>query len=92
MGELGNILSGHTTIGLDTNPFIYLFEYHPRYFPCQPCTAIPKTLNTAHLPKRLNRGVGIARDAMGLVTAALYWMALSTISRRTVCRVRQWWV
>lgn len=33
MGELGGILSGHTTIGLDTNPFIYLFEHHPRYFP-----------------------------------------------------------
>lgn len=33
MAGLKPILSEHTTIGLDTNPFIYLFEHHPRYFP-----------------------------------------------------------
>lgn len=33
MAGLKPVLSEHTTIGLDTNPFIYLFEHHPRYFP-----------------------------------------------------------
>lgn len=32
MARLNSVLAGHTTIGLDTNPFIYLFERHPRYF------------------------------------------------------------
>jgi predicted nucleic acid-binding protein len=32
LGGLGNVLTGHATIGLDTNPIIYLFEQHPRYF------------------------------------------------------------
>jgi predicted nucleic acid-binding protein len=33
LAELTPVLSRHTTIGLDTSPFIYLFEHHPRYFP-----------------------------------------------------------
>jgi hypothetical protein len=33
LAGLKPILSEHTTIGLDTNPFIYLFEHHSRYFP-----------------------------------------------------------
>jgi predicted nucleic acid-binding protein len=32
LAGLGTVLTEHSTIGLDTNPFIYLFEYHPRYF------------------------------------------------------------
>ena len=32
MAGLTSELAGHTTIGIDTNPFIYLFEHHPRYF------------------------------------------------------------
>ena len=32
MAELSTLLANHTIIGLDTNPFIYLFERHPRYF------------------------------------------------------------
>ena len=31
MAELAPHLANHTIIGLDTNPFIYLFEGHPRY-------------------------------------------------------------
>ena len=33
MAGLDDGLAGHTIIGLDTNPFIYFFEQHPRYFP-----------------------------------------------------------
>ena len=33
MAELSTDLAKHTIIGLDTNPFIYLFERHPQYFP-----------------------------------------------------------
>ncbi len=33
MEELISDLADHTLIGLDTNPFIYLFEQHPTYFP-----------------------------------------------------------
>lgn len=33
MVDLISALAGHTIIGLDTNPFIYLFERHPTYFP-----------------------------------------------------------
>lgn len=33
MAKLKSVLTKHTIIGLDTNPFIYLFEYHPTYFP-----------------------------------------------------------
>lgn len=33
MAELKTILAEHTVIGLDTSPFIYLFEKHPTYFP-----------------------------------------------------------
>lgn len=33
MAGLGAVLTEHLTIGLDTNPFIYLFEHHPRYYP-----------------------------------------------------------
>ena len=31
MAKLASHLANHTIIGLDTNPFIYLFEGHPRY-------------------------------------------------------------
>jgi predicted nucleic acid-binding protein len=33
LGTLAAALAAHTLIGLDTNPFIYLWERHPRYFP-----------------------------------------------------------
>ena len=33
MAELRPVLAGHTIIGLDTNPFIYLFERNQKYFP-----------------------------------------------------------
>ena len=33
MGELANDLAGHAIIGVDTAPFIYLWEHHPRYHP-----------------------------------------------------------
>lgn len=33
MGTLAAALAAHTLIGLDTNPFIYLWERHARYFP-----------------------------------------------------------
>ena len=33
MGTLEQALSEHTTIGVDTMPFIYLWEQHPRYLP-----------------------------------------------------------
>jgi hypothetical protein len=33
LAGLEDVLADHTIIGLDTNPFIYLFERHPRYFP-----------------------------------------------------------
>ena len=32
MGQLEQDLAAHETIGLDTAPFIYLWERHPRYF------------------------------------------------------------
>jgi predicted nucleic acid-binding protein len=33
LGKLERDLSAHTTIGVDTTPFIYLWERHPQYFP-----------------------------------------------------------
>lgn len=33
MAKLTSVLSSHTIIGLDTSPFIYLFEHHTAYFP-----------------------------------------------------------
>jgi len=33
LAKLSADLAKHTVIGLDTNPFIYLFERHPQYFP-----------------------------------------------------------
>ena len=33
MGGLEQHLASHTTIGVDTSPFIYLWEMHPQYFP-----------------------------------------------------------
>lgn len=33
MGAITDALARHPVIGLDTAPFIYLFERHPRYFP-----------------------------------------------------------
>jgi predicted nucleic acid-binding protein len=33
LARLKTDLAEHTVIGLDTNPFIYLFERHPHYFP-----------------------------------------------------------
>ena len=32
MGQLDQILAGHEIVGVDTSPFIYLWERHPRYF------------------------------------------------------------
>ena len=32
MGKLEQELAAHATIGVDTAPFIYLWERHPRYF------------------------------------------------------------
>lgn len=31
--SLGQLLAGHAIIGVDTAPFIYFWERHPRYFP-----------------------------------------------------------
>jgi predicted nucleic acid-binding protein len=31
LGDLGQDLAGHSAIGVDTSPFIYLWECHPRY-------------------------------------------------------------
>lgn len=69
MGGLGDTLTGHTTIGLDTNPFIYLFEQHPRYFPLieelfahlklpsvQGVTSIVTLIETCVQPERDGRG------------------------------------
>lgn len=33
MGTLDEVLANHTIIGVDTMPFIYLWERHPRYLP-----------------------------------------------------------
>jgi predicted nucleic acid-binding protein len=33
LAKLTSVLSPHTIIGLDTSPFIYLFEHHSHYFP-----------------------------------------------------------
>ena len=33
MANLRTVLAKHTVVGLDTNPFIYLFEKNPTYFP-----------------------------------------------------------
>jgi predicted nucleic acid-binding protein len=33
LGELGQELNAHAVIGIDTAPFIYLWERHPRYLP-----------------------------------------------------------
>jgi predicted nucleic acid-binding protein len=33
LGELERDLAAHITIGVDTTPFIYLWERHPQYFP-----------------------------------------------------------
>lgn len=33
MGELERALHDHVIIGVDTMPFIYLWERHPRYYP-----------------------------------------------------------
>lgn len=33
MGALSQALKAHTLIGLDTAPFIYFWERHPRYYP-----------------------------------------------------------
>jgi predicted nucleic acid-binding protein len=33
LASLTTVLASHTLIGLDTSPFIYLFEHHPDYFP-----------------------------------------------------------
>ena len=32
MGQLDRILARHAIVGVDTSPFIYLWERHPRYF------------------------------------------------------------
>lgn len=32
MGQLDQILARHEVVGVDTSPFIYLWERHPRYF------------------------------------------------------------
>lgn len=32
MADLAQALAAHTVIGIDTSPFIYLWERHPRYF------------------------------------------------------------
>jgi len=33
LAELERDLATHTIVGVDTSPFIYLWEQHPRYFP-----------------------------------------------------------
>ena len=33
MGQLGETLARHDIVGVDTSPFIYLWEQHPRYLP-----------------------------------------------------------
>jgi predicted nucleic acid-binding protein len=33
LGELDQDLTAHTVLGLDTAPFIYLWEQHPKYYP-----------------------------------------------------------
>jgi predicted nucleic acid-binding protein len=50
LGRLDQDLAAHTTIGVDTAPFIYLWERHSRYF------ALPETL-FRHLKKPQVQGV-----------------------------------
>ena len=33
MGQLGETLARHDIVAVDTSPFIYLWEQHPRYLP-----------------------------------------------------------
>ena len=33
MGQLGEVLARHDIVGVDTSPFIYLWEQHSRYLP-----------------------------------------------------------
>ena len=50
MGKLEQELAAHATIGVDTAPFIYLWEQHPRYF------ALSETL-FRHLKKPQVQGI-----------------------------------
>ncbi len=68
MAELKTVLDKHTIIGLDTNPFIYLFEKNPIYFPLvnilfdylktpniQGVTSMISLIETCIQPQRDNR-------------------------------------
>jgi len=50
LGKLEQELAAHATIGVDTAPFIYLWEQHPRYF------ALSETL-FRHLKKPQVQGI-----------------------------------
>lgn len=68
MADLISALADHTRIGLDTSPFIYLFERHPTYFasvenlfdylktpPRQGVTSIITLIEACVQPQRLGR-------------------------------------
>lgn len=68
MGQLEQDLAVHEVIGLDTAPFIYLWEQHPRYFPLsetlfrhlkklnvQGITSIITLIEACVLPRRQGR-------------------------------------
>jgi predicted nucleic acid-binding protein len=50
LGKLEQDLTGHATVGVDTAPFIYLWERHPRYF-------VPSETLFRHLKKPQVKGI-----------------------------------
>jgi hypothetical protein len=59
LAGLKPVLSEHTTIELDTNPFIYLFEHHPRYFPLiEELFSYLKSPSSHHLRVRTQDNLG----------------------------------
>ena len=50
MGKLEQDLTRHATVGVDTAPFIYLWERHPRYF-------VPSEMLFRHLKKPQVKGI-----------------------------------
>lgn len=47
MADLVSALADHSRIGLDTSPFIYLFERHPTYF-----ASVERLFNYLKTPSR----------------------------------------
>jgi hypothetical protein len=50
LGKLEQDLTRHATVGVDTAPFIYLWERHPRYF-------VPSETLFRHLKKPQVKGI-----------------------------------